>query len=73
MKINYLTLILLLPMRDKILIPLTSGTGIFSIEFLHNMNIPDIFRFSGETLIGLLTIIYLTLKIKKLYNEKVNI
>ena len=57
-------------MKDKILTTITSGSGLFGIEFLHRLNIPELFKFSGETVIGCLTIIYLVLKIKKIYNEK---
>jgi hypothetical protein len=57
-------------MRDKITTILASGFGISSIEFLDRIHITDFLKFSGETIIGILTIIYLILKIKKLYNEK---
>lgn len=57
-------------MRDKFITTLTSGTGIFSIEFIHKIDIPSIFKFSGESIIGILTIIYLILKIKKLSKWK---
>jgi len=58
-------------MKDKIITTLTGSTGIFGIEIIHKINIPEIFKFSGETIIGTLTIIYLILKIKRLYNEKI--
>jgi hypothetical protein len=43
-----------------------STTGITGIELLEKINIPEIFKFGGQSLIGILTIIYLILKIKKL-------
>jgi hypothetical protein len=59
-------------MRDKIITTLTSLTSLSSIEVLNKVNIPDLFKFAGESIIGVLTIIYLILKIKKLYHEKNN-
>lgn len=57
-------------MRDKIITSVTSLSGISAIEIIHQINISEILKFSIETTIGILTIIYLVLKIKKLYNEK---
>jgi hypothetical protein len=53
-----------LQMRDSI-VCLISGTGFASIEVLQNINIPELFKFGGQTVIGVLTIIYLVIKIKK--------
>ncbi len=47
-----------------------SGGSLTGIVLLHHLFIPDIIKFSGETVIGVLTIIYLIVKIIKTKNEK---
>jgi hypothetical protein len=47
-----------------------SFSGIIGIEFLDISVLPEIIKFGGQSLIGILTIYYLYLKIKKVKHEK---
>jgi hypothetical protein len=46
-----------------------SVSGICGIEFIEWQSIPEFFKFSGQTLIGVLTVYYLFLQIRKLKKE----
>lgn len=46
-----------------------SVSGIWGIEFIEWQSIPEFFKFSGQTLIGVLTVYYLFLQIRKLRKE----
>ena len=48
----------------------TAFSGLFSIETLHALNVPELLKFGGETVIGILTIWYLILKIQILNKIK---
>jgi hypothetical protein len=52
-------------MRDNLLY-IISATGITGIEILDKIHLPEILKFGGQSVIGVLTIVYLYLKIKKL-------
>jgi hypothetical protein len=49
---------------------LVSIFAIFSIEGLNIIDIPEIMKFTGQTIIGILTVIFLYLQIDKLVKER---
>lgn len=46
-----------------------SISGIFGIEYIEWQSIPELLKFSGQTLIGILTTYYLVLQIRKIRKE----
>lgn len=54
------------PMKfSALLTTLISATGITGIEWIDQLHITELLKFSGQTVIGVLTIVYLCYKIKK--------
>jgi len=54
-------------LRD-VVISVSGFVGVESFEWFKNIS--EILKFSGQSVIGTLTIVYIVLKIKKLINEK---
>jgi hypothetical protein len=50
---------------NAILTTLISATGITGIQWVDGLHIPELLKFGGQTVIGMLTIVYLYYKIKK--------
>lgn len=50
---------------NSLLTTFISITGISSIEWFDQSHLPELLKFSGQTVIGILTIVYLYYKIKK--------
>lgn len=56
----------LLRMRENLTVFVTSFCGLFSINMIDITQLTEVVKFSGQTVIGILTIIYLVIKIKKI-------